>query len=278
LLSARGKYGSAHSDLKNHAKKHIGKNVDMIVSAGGLPTATAVATAIKENEADTGADKKPSPPFIFLIGRLPTIGDPDLDPGAKDLLESTFKAGWVDQNVPAQHQGALELIRAKGVSIKKVGLIANPNNPMTKAEVELWKTLSYSTAPATPDPALIFAPSGDNESLMAGILPAIKTLKPEAIVVSSDPYLRSLGASFDQQLRTQAMFTGFVCYPFKEYAMKDETKRIRSRAPSLASSYYQLGLKAAYVLPNLGGPDIPQAGRTTWDPLLGENGDWVEYN
>src|SRR5262249_24740344 len=145
------------------------QDVDLIVAAGGLPAATAVATALKENSAA----KKNTAPFIFLIGRFPTVED--ADPGVKDLFESPFKAGWIDQNVPAQHVATLKLIKNMGVSIARVGLIVNPNNPMTASEISLWKTLSDPASPNThPNPNLIFPKSAvgivDNDKLMALII------------------------------------------------------------------------------------------------------------
>jgi hypothetical protein len=274
-LSAEGEYGPMHDELKNHAKRHLARNVNMIVAAGGLPAAVAVAAAIDENNATT--------PFIYLIGRRPTSNTGD-DVDAAPLYKSNYKAGGVDQNLPALNKENLQLLKTHGVAIDKVGLIVNDNNPITKPEVTAWKNLSDPVSSQNPDPKFIFDLQGENEQSLPVLLKKIRDVspqKPDGIVVSSDPYLRSVGADFDAQLRAPAggNFTGWVCYPYKEYLdppasaqsiQSTSTPALATEDPTdLNTAYYQLGKKTAQVLDQLkANPHAqPDAGVVMWDGM-----------
>jgi hypothetical protein len=252
-LFANGKYGPTHQELKNHAKTHIG-NVDLVAAAGGLPAAVAVATAIKELGATTTR-------FIFLIGRYPKSNSGD-DADAADLYDSPNKAGGVDQNVPAQNGKNFWLLNTQyGVAIDKVGLIVNDNDPITKPEVTEWKQITDPGSGKHPDPNFIYRITGENDEGIADLLDAISKANPQpaGIVVSSDPYLRSVGnVNFDAQLRDQTggNFKGWVCYPYKEYVSASPQTVYSAVTPVLASNdpgdkstaYYQLGLAAVDAL------------------------------
>jgi hypothetical protein len=78
--------------LKDLAGQHIAKNADLIVAAGGLPTATAVASAVTASVAK-GIK---TPPFVFLVGRYPT-SNTGVDQKAADLYncDRAYKVGGV---------------------------------------------------------------------------------------------------------------------------------------------------------------------------------------
>jgi hypothetical protein len=268
--SAGGKYGSAHYELQNHAAKLIARGVDMIVAAGGLMTAIAAAKACDAAKA-TAVNV---PPFIYLIGRSPisATGD-DLD--AADLFNSRYKAGGVDQNMLAQNEKdfqQLQTASAGSVTAANVGLIVNDNNSISKPEVSLW-TKTHS-------PGFVYRMQGENDQGLPGLLLKIKQTKtqPAGIVLSCDPYLRSIGSDFDTQLRAAngGNFAGWVCYPFREFldpTTPNPKSLLSNSSPSLAtddptdpnSAYYQLGKKAANVLDRMVSGLPLDVGVTGWD-------------
>src|SRR5262245_8858776 len=126
---ANGKYDKIKDDAKDVYDK-----VDLIVAAGALPAAIAVATVLKEQKSST--------PFIFLIGRYPQSASGD-DADAADLFNSKNKAGGVDMNVPAQLENNFKQLRDDhGVSIDKVGLILNRSNPFSIPELTAWQGIT----------------------------------------------------------------------------------------------------------------------------------------
>jgi hypothetical protein len=247
--SAGGKYGSAHYELQNHAARHIARGVDMIVAAGGLMTAVAAAKA-----CDAAKATAVNVPLIYLIGRSPISASGD-DADAADLFNSRYKAGGVDQNIPAQNEANFQLLQtASGGSVTaaNVGLIVNDNNSITKPETSLWTR--------THNPSFIYRLQGENDQGLPGLLLKIKQAKPQpaGIVASSDPYLRSIGSDFDAQLRAASggNFAGWVCYPFREYldpSAPNPKSRLSNTSPSLAtddptdpnSAYYQTRQKSS---------------------------------
>jgi hypothetical protein len=277
--SAVSKYGSAHNELKNIAQGYVEQGVDLIVAAGGLPAAIAVANAVNENPTT-------APPFIFLIGRYPAASEPD---GA-DLYTcpATLKVGGVNQNIPAQNPSNFTLLNSTSsgaVTLGTVGLIVNKNNPITAPEVAVWQTQGGV------NPNYIFYLKGENNDTnsMRQLLRDISRQVPNGlngIVVSSDPYLRSIGTSFDSQLRAPASgggggFTGWACYPYKEYLLTHAQSMYSQSTPALAvddltdqnTAYYQLGLKAAQALSNT--LTAPKA-LTTWTKTSASSYSWVD--
>jgi hypothetical protein len=267
--SADGQYGSAHDVLQNHAKKHIRQhNVDMIVAAGGLITAIAVAKAVD-------AVGPTNFPFIYLIGRSPLASEND----AAAFFSSQHKSGGIDQNIPAQNEQSFQQMKNKShnvVTADTVGLIVNDNNAMTQPEVDLWTANGHKGS-------FVFRVQGENDKQMSLLFQKIKQASPQpaGIVVSSDPYFRSVGPEFDTSLRDASggNFAGWVCYPYQEYLDQDppaNNQSIKSDyTPPLAtddptdqkSAYYQLGIKAGMVLDALvANPGSkPDVGILTWN-------------
>jgi hypothetical protein len=137
--SADGKYGGTHDELQKHAQKHIGRGVDMIVAAGGLMTAIAVAKAC---DARAPANF----PFVYLIGRSPTSASGD-DAAAAAFYNSQHKVGGVDQNIPAQNEKSFAQLQSASqgaVTASNVGLIVNDNNAISKPEVSEWNKNKHS--------------------------------------------------------------------------------------------------------------------------------------
>jgi hypothetical protein len=258
---ADGDYDKIKPDAKD-----VDGQVDLIVAAGGLPAAIAVATALKEDSSST--------PFVFLVGRYPQSASGD-DLAAAGLFNSSNKAGGVDQNVPAQNENNFKLLRDNhGVAIDKVGLIVNDKNPITTPEVTAWKNITDSGK--QPDARFIYHLASNDASGLKKLFDDIRNTKPpppDGIIVSSDAYLRSLGnVDFDKQLRDPATgggkFPGWVCYPYKEYVLASGANSVYSPyTPDLATAaatdqntaYWQLGLKAVDALN--GNP----AKLATWD-------------
>jgi hypothetical protein len=261
-----------YSKLKQDAKKV--KNVDLIVAAGGLPAAIAVATALKEDNSSTR--------FVFLVGRYPQSANSP-DDLAADLFNSSNKAGGVDQSMVTQNANNFLFLKAKGVTIDKVGLIVNDTNPITAPEVALWTAMADPPGSTnTPNSNFIYhLASNDNTGLTNLLSDINKPSKPNGIIVSSDAYLRSLGnVDFDTQLRTTGGFSGWVCYPFKEYVKASGANTVYSPStPNLVASdptdtktsYYQLGLKAVDALIE----NPAKLATWTWN---GSTGSWVDGN
>jgi hypothetical protein len=261
-----GDYAKIKGDAKNLAKQ-----VDLIVAAGGLPAALAVATALKEDKSDT--------PFVFLVGYYPQSAGGDLD----DLFTSSNKAGGVNQNVPAQNENNFKLLRDDhGVAIDKVGLIVNDKNPITTPEVAAWKNITDSGK--NPNPDFIYHLKSNDATGLKTLFDDIKNTKPgppDGLVVSSDAYLRSLGNDdFDKQLRDAGggKFSGWVCYPYQEYVAATGANSVYSRStPQLATlyptdrntGYWQLGQKAVDAL------NGNSAKLATWDS---STSSWVDGN
>jgi hypothetical protein len=272
--------------LKNLAKQHIANNADLIVSAGGLPTATAVASAVTASVAAGN----PTPPFIFLIGRYPT-SNTGVDLEAADLYNCsrTKKVGGVDQAVPTQNEANFLQLKIKSggvVTIDTVGLIVNDNNPITPPEKDAWSKLKDPTDPGKSTNSIFvysIADANNQNQGISNLLTKIRTANPQpkGMVVSSDAYLREVGnADFDAQLRdaTNANkgghFNGWVCYPYQEYALAGGANSIYSpTTPMLAANsatdpkaaYYLLGTAAATILDQLVNSHPLNAGLTTWD-------------
>jgi hypothetical protein len=286
---------SPNQTLKDLAGQHITKKADLIVSAGGLPTATAVAYAVTTYTPKNPSDPPTPPPFIFLIGRYPTSNS-GIDLDAADLYNCsrTYKVGGIDQAIPNQNQANFELLRIKSaglVTIDTVGLIVNNNNPITPPEMDAWSRLTDATDPGnTTDPSLIYAIANPNDQGITELLDTIKNADPQptVIVVSSDAYLREVGnVDFDTQLRAAdgGNFQGWVCYPYPEYVRKPKANSIYSATtPVLATNnptytdaaYYQLGLTAADVLDQQMNNTSPQnAGLKRWN---GSGWDPADHN
>jgi hypothetical protein len=268
-LSADGQYGSAHDELENHAKKHIRQHkVDMIVAAGGLTAAIAVAKALN-------AVAPTHFPFIYLIGRSPLAAETD----AAAFFSSQHKSGGIDQNIPAQNEKSFQQMKDASknvVTADTVGLIVNDNNAMSKPEVDLWTAQGHK-------PSLVFQVPGENDQQMSLLFQKIKQTNPQptGIVVSSDPYFRSIGPEFDMNLRDASggNFAGWVCYPYEDYLDQDPPANKQSiksdYTPPLAtddptdqkSAYYQLGIKAGTVLDALVTTpgSKPDVGILTWN-------------
>jgi hypothetical protein len=257
---ADGDYAKIIGDAKDVAKK-----VDLIVAAGGLPAAIAVATALKQDKSDT--------PFVFLVGHYPQSASGD-DVLAADLYNSSNKAGGVNQNVPAQNENNFKQLRDDhGVAIDKVGLIVNDLNPITKPELAAWGKMK-------PEERFIYhLPSNDGTGLKK-LLDDIRNTSPplpDGLVVSSDAYLRSLGnVDFDKQLRAAGggKFLGWVCYPYQEYVRDIGANSVYSRStPQLAATdvtdqstgYWQLGQKTVDAL------NVNPAKLATWN-----GSSWVD--
>jgi hypothetical protein len=274
--SAGSKYGPAHNELRNISQTYIEQGVDLIVAAGGLPAAIAVATAVNNNLTT-------APPFIFLIGRYPVSGEAD---GA-DLYNcpTSKKVGGVDQNLPAQNPSNFTQLNSKSsgvVTIGTVGLIVNKNNPITAPEVAAWQ------AQGRVNQNYIFSLKGENNDTnsMRQLLKDISRQTPNGIVVSSDAYLRSIGLSFDLLLRAPASgggggFSGWACYPYREYRLASTQSMYSESTPALAvddltdqnTGYYQLGLKAAQALSNT----LTSAkALTTWTKTSTSSYSWVD--
>jgi hypothetical protein len=248
--SADGRYGSSHNELQNYTKKLVRiHNVDMIVAAGGLTAAVAVAKAL--NSVTTA-----NFPFIYLIGRSPLAGESD----AAALFSSQNKAGGVDQAIPSQNENNFQMLKHASndaVTADKVGLIINNNNAMSGPERQLWLSNGHNSN-------FVYSASVENEQQLASIFSQIKSANPQPVglVVSSDPYFRSVGPDFDMTLRdvNGGDFTGWVSYPYIEYLDQDpapsQHSKLSTSTPYLANdpkvyknaAYYQLGLKAALVL------------------------------
>lgn len=268
--SADGRYGSTHDDLQTLAKKHIRiHGVNMIVAAGGLMTAIGVAKALD-------AIAPQLLPFVYLIGRSPAAADND----AASFFNSTYKAGGVDQNVPAQNEQNFQQLKNQPnstVTADRVGLIVNDNNAMSKPEVDLWVANGHPRS-------FVYQLAGENDKQLSVLFQKISSgPQPAGMVVSSDPYFRSVGPEFDTRLHdaTGGAFSGWVCYPYREYLDQDPVPTSRSilsnSTPPLAtddpadqkSAYYQLGEKAVALLTALNKSppptSTPNVGITTWN-------------
>jgi len=288
--SAGSKYGlssSGHTELKDIAQSDIDQKVDLIVAAGGLPAAVAVATAVNNNLTT-------APPFIFLIGRYPLSGE--TEGAALYNCPTSKKVGGVDQSVPAQNPSNFTQLNSASsgtVTLATVGLIVNKNNPITDPEVAVW----IAQNPSTINQNFIFYLKGENNDAnsMKQLLKDISMQVSHGLnglVISSDPYLRFNGSNFDAQLRTAAssggggFTTGWACYPYTEYTLASTTQSMHSTStPALAvddnlkepsAAYYKLGLKAAQVLSNT---LTSSQALTTWTKNTSTSGppfSWVD--
>lgn len=274
-LSANDDYGPGDNTLKALANVHVAKHVDLIVAAGGLPTAVAVASVVDNNAS--------APPFIFLIGRYP-ISNSGVDAGAADLYNCprSKKVGGVDQATVAQDQANFQQLKAQpgsGVTIDTVGLIVNDNNPINVPETDAWLHMTdRANLSASTNSAYIYHLTGQNDQAIPGLLQQIRTKpQPNGIVVSADPYLREVGeVDLDAQLRDPngGNFQGWVCYPYSDYVLAPGAHSIHSTStPALATNtpaapttaYYRLGLQAVTILNQLANSQPLDAGLTTWN-------------
>jgi hypothetical protein len=250
--SAGSKYGPAQHELRNISQAFIEQGVDLIVAAGGLPAAIAVATAVNNNPTT-------APPFIFLIGRYPVSA---ADGAELYNCPTSKKVGGVDQNLPAQNPSNFTLLATKSggeVTIGTVGLIVNKNNQITEPEVDVWKA-----QPGINEDLIFYLKNDNSDASVNQLFRDISNQTLNGIVVSSDAFLRSKGHDFDARLRTSAGFRGWACYPYNEYLFQTPGEPgtpggiYSTSTPALAvddltdqsTGYYRLGLKAAQVLSN----------------------------
>jgi hypothetical protein len=194
-----------------------------------------------------------------LIGRSPLAGEND----AAAFFSSQNKAGGVDQAIPDQNENNFQQLKNASnnvVTADKVALIINSNNAMSGPESALWISHNHPLS-------LVYRATGENEQHLSAIFAQIKSANPQpaGLVVSADPYFRSVGPDFDSELRSVSggNFSGWVCYPYKQYLDQDppasNQSKVSDSTPALAdedptnkpiekSGYYQLGVKAAKVL------------------------------
>jgi hypothetical protein len=263
--SAEGKYGRNHKQLYNRATKHVNRNVDLIVAAGGLTSAIAVAQAIQ----DAGSSTK----FVYLIGRTPTAGDANYTNETSIFVNSNAKSGGVDQSLVDQNENNWKQLNSidNSVTASNVGLLVNLNNPMTAPEVAKWNTGNGH------DSDLVFTIAAENDQQISLLFSNINLMQAKktiaGIVVSSDPYFRSLASEFDTELRDPngGNFQGYVCYPYQEYLNSTASNKSHKskNTPLLAidsngaiskdAAYYKLGLKVVDFL-NSTSPTV-----ATWD-------------
>jgi hypothetical protein len=269
--SAEGAYGSSHTELPDHAKKHIDRGVDLIVAAGGLMSAIAVAQVLRNRSS--------SIKFVYLIGRTPLSSDPNYG-DTSVFATSNNKAGGVDQNIVTQNEkncSDLYQISSNGVTPGNVGLIVNHNNVITAPEIKEWKNGHGHTG------TLIFDVTAENDQQMSAVFGKISSAGAAlaGLVVSSDPYFRSFAPDFDKKLRAASggKFKGYVCYPYQEYMdyldPAYSSKSVKSKyTPTLATdddttvsidkrAYYQLGLKVVDFL-NGTNPAVATWNGTQW--------------
>jgi hypothetical protein len=296
-LSGQDDYDTTDFTLKQLANQHIAGKVDLIVAAGGLPTADAVASAVQAEINKPGTP----PPFVFLIGRYPqldpTSGNPDSAPNLYKCVKTytvtvngvpTIKmanAGGVDMAMVDQNQSNYDQLNQspRNVPISAVGLIVNKNNWITSPEVTDWTdNVTDPTYGGNPNSNYIYYITDPNtdahaiSNMLSKIKAGISTAaQPTGIVVSSDAFLREAGDSlkFDDQLRDSngGNFKGWVCYPFQDYIVSGQSF-VSTTTPYLATdtptdqkaAYYQLGKAALNVLNT-----NTNAGLTTW-----ENSAW----
>jgi len=286
-LRADDDYDTSETTLKKLANQHIAGKVDLIVAAGGLPTADAVAYAVQAEINKPGTP----PPFVFLIGRYPQkdpkTGKPDSAPDLFNCVETytvngavkMAKAGGVDMAMVTQNQSNFGQLNKSPMNVPfdAIGLIVNNNNWITQPEVTDWTTKVKDNAgnhPSNIYPIMSANTAGNAISnMLSKIKAGLSTVnQPTGIVVSSDAFLREAGDSlkFDDQLRDSngGNFKGYVCYPYQDYVVSGKSF-VSTTTPLLANTnnlkdqnaaYYQLGLAALTVLNKNSSAKL-----TTWD-------------
>jgi hypothetical protein len=269
-----------YANLDRFAKQLINLPVDLIVAAGGLVSAVAVAQALQNSTSDI--------PFIYLIGHYPRSGE-----GYDIFRNSRNRLGGVNQENPSQNEWNWQWLQPGNNAIDRqnVALIVNNNAAMTDYEKRVW-----DDAGGHADNSVIALEGPNGETSLNLLFQDIATRRltttgerPLGLVVSADSYFRSVGTRFDQRLRAtnDGNFTGWVCYPYGDYARSGGTgpdsyyvisspetiPPLASSDPALSTrdetyknaAYYQLGLVAAAAVKNQTVPGVMWNG-TAWVP------------
>ena len=167
---------------------------DLIVTAGGLPTAMAAAAELTHPN---------DPKFIFLIGDA-LGGNP------------TALAGGVNMNNPSEDTARKKLLTDPPFNVApgKLYLVVNSNinaSPMSHNDAHNWPPAKvakfFNGVPNPPDPTATFNTEFTN---LKNSNPT-----PEGLVISADPYFRLWRTAFTAALGS--ILPVPVCYPFQDF-------------------------------------------------------------
>jgi hypothetical protein len=261
---AKGNYSLLPTYVQNAAST----KPDLIVAAGGLPTAIAAAQNLNQNNGD--------PQFVYLSGIL---------------LNTMNKcnSGGANQNVPMENQARKEKLTDPPLNVpdaSRIWLVVNNNNQFSGAEINAWGNANvqpfFQGSPNNP-PANTNDNSNNNNFIQEFHNLAIMATPPLGLVISPDPYFRHWRTAFTIALADQLPVP--VCYPYGEFVDAANTTGNAGNSTSLnlphlarpssanptqiaATAYYQLGLKAGqYLIAKASGHPTQFVGVTTWDAV-----------
>ncbi len=215
----------------------------MIVAAGGLVSAHAAQTSIKQNHVK---------PFLVLIGQTP-----------KFQLDNSNYCGGVNLDTPNQNAERHDFLVGHYDPVRKgrVCLIWNKNSHMGKQEKKAWIRNGW--------PEVSVANNTDGDIIQAFIS---AKQKAEAVVISADPYFTS---RMDTVVAVANAEQLYVCYPspvYRNAATPPNAGVSMIYGPDLEFAYRLLGRKSAAILDSVSaGIDPPDTGLdhgTTTAPIF----------
>lgn len=260
---AKGEYGRDDSDNPVRKIRDLGRIAvsdppALVVAAGGLVAAIETARALEGSNI----------PFVFLVGRMPELGDGDNSTDEAFLADSFAMSnsppiGGVNLNSIEQNQQRIDKLKAESQGIvtdANVCLVYNANAQMSGREVQAWQ--KNVNRPVVP----LFWKRGSRKHDYLRLLRQLNegfgalNPAPRGVVVSSDPFLRYFKGRFDTALRAKngGNFNEWVCYPFQEYLKDPPQSKAFFAGAQLASlsgtdpqaAYFKLGVKAGQALTN----------------------------
>ena len=166
----------------------------LIVAAGGLVSAVAVAQALQNSGVNIPGG------FVYLIGHYPSAGE-----GWDIFLNSRYMRGGVNQNTPSRNEKNWQDLAAQQpsdstIDMRSVALIVNDNAAMSDAEANLWLNAVDSSGNHHADNSVIHHEDYNDDADLPKLFQKIRDLKlsttndqPKGLVVSADAYFRSLG-------------------------------------------------------------------------------------
>ena len=223
------RWAEGHPDrLPAIAADFVGRKVDVIVAAGGLPVARAAKSA---------------------TSTIPIVFDTPDDPVASGLVASLARPGGNLTGVGTlAHELTLkrfELLSELVPQASAIALLVNPNNPNSDAMVREVRPVARTKGVQLP--ILTAGTEGEIEAAFA----ALADLHASALIVEPDPFFTSRR---EQLVALASRNVIPVIYAIRELV---GSGGLISYGPNLASVYRLMGIYAGRILKGERASDLP---------------------
>ena len=236
------RFAEGHYDrLPALAADLVGRKVDVILAAGGIPSAQAARHATS------------TIPIVFSVG----------DPVEVGLVASLARPGGnltgVSTMVPEMTPKRLELLSELVPQVGVIALLVNPNNSNTE------RTIGDMQEAARVKGLQFHILKAGSESEIDAAFASLVQLHAGALVVGGDPFF----GSWRELLVALASRHGVpAIYQFREFA---EAGGLISYGPSLTAYFRQLGIYVGKILKGAKPADLPVEQPTRFELVVNLN-------